>query len=317
MFHLALRGEQDDWNIADVAVALDVLEHRDSIHLRHHHIAYHEVVLAGEQHLQTLLAVAGMLKAVPVAQFGLDILGNLVVIVNYQDIEVAVGLYFLFGNLLLLLVFFFQYLAWLQMAVAQRDTYFEAGTLDAVGTVVGLNLASVHFYKRLTEVESDTGSFDMETAAVVSLIETFEEAVSLFFLQSDACIFYPDDGILFVFTYDNSNLAAIKGILHGIGEQVGDNLVKVDAVYPNLQFAFIAAEAFVFFELKGDVALLCIEAVERYDAMQEFLERSLLTVEMHLVLVYLSLIKYLVYQKQEALGIAVDGIDILFAFGIC
>ncbi len=38
--------------------------------------------------------------------------------------------------------------------------------------------------------------------------------------------------------------------------------------------------------------------------------------QMHLVLVYLSLVKYLVYQKQEALGIAVDGIDILFAFGI-
>lgn len=81
------------------------------------------------------------------------------------------------------------------MAVAQRNAYFEAGTLDAVGTVVGLDLASVHFYKCLTEVESDTGSFDMETAAVVSLIETFEEAVGLLFLQSDACIFYPDGGI--------------------------------------------------------------------------------------------------------------------------
>ncbi len=74
---------QDDRNIADVAVALDVLEHRDTIHLRHHHIAYHKVVFAGEQHLQTFLAVAGMFKAVPVAQFGLDVLGNLVVIVNY------------------------------------------------------------------------------------------------------------------------------------------------------------------------------------------------------------------------------------------
>lgn len=51
--------------------------------------------------------------------------------------------------------------------------------------------------------------------------------------------------------------------------------------------------------------------------MQEILERSFLAMEMHLVLVYLSLIKYLVYQKQEALGIAIDGIDILFAFGIC
>lgn len=90
----------------------------------------------------------------------------------------------------------------------------------------------------------------MESAAVVPLVETFEEPVGLLFFQSDACIFYPDDGILFVFTYDNGNFAAIKGILHGIGEQVGDNLVKVDAVYPNLQFVFVAAEAFVFFELR-------------------------------------------------------------------
>ena len=203
------------------------------------------------------------------------------------------------------------------MTVAQRNTYFEAGAFDAVGTVVCLDLASVHFYKCLTEVESDTGSFDMESAAVVSLIETLEETVGLLFFQSDACIFYPDNGILFVFTYDNSNFAAIKGILHGIGEQVGDNLVEVDAVYPNLQFAFIAAEAFVFFERESDVALLCIETVERNDAMQEFLERSFLAMEMHLVLVYLSLVKYLVYQEQETLSIAVDGIDILFAFGIC
>ncbi len=78
------------------------------------------------------------------------------------------------------------------------------------------------------------------SAAVVSLVETFEESVGLLFLQSDACIFYLDDGILFVLTYDKGNVAAIKGILHGVGEQVGNNLVEVDAVYPNLQLAFVA-----------------------------------------------------------------------------
>ncbi len=39
-------------------------------------------------------------------------------------------------------------------SVAQRNAYFEAGTLDAIGAVVGLDLASVHLYECLAEVES-------------------------------------------------------------------------------------------------------------------------------------------------------------------
>ena len=210
----------------------------------------------------------------------------------------------------------FQYLAWLQMAVAQRNAYFEAGTLDAVGTVVGLDLASVHFYKCLAEVESDTGSFDMETAAVVSLIETFEEAVGLLFLQSDACIFY----LMMAFFSSLPMITVIsppsKVYFMALESRLEITLSKLMRSIQTFSLPLSLAEAFVFFELKCDVALFCIETVERYDAVQEILERSFLTMEMHLVFVYLSLVKNLVYQKQQALGIAVYRIDILFAFGI-
>ena len=58
----------------------------------------------------------------------------------------------------------------------------------------------------------------MNIAVVFALIETVEEAVSLFFLQSDTCIFNLDDGTLLILSYDNRNITAIRGILHGVGE---------------------------------------------------------------------------------------------------
>ena len=198
----------------------------------------------------------------------------------------------------------------------ERPWEFYAGTLDAIGAVVCLDLASVHLYECLAEVQSYAGAFDVKVAAVAALVESVKESVGLLFLQSDAGILYLDDGILLVLAHDEGDGAAIEGILHGVGEQVGNHLVEVDAVYPYRQLAIGIVEARIFLERECDVALFCIETVERYDAVQEFLELGFLAVQMHLVLVYLSLVEYLVHQKQQALGVAVDGIDILFAFGI-
>ena len=44
----------------------------------------------------------------------------------------------------------------------------------------------------------------MESAAVVPLVETFEEPVGLLFFQSDACIFYPDGVTLNEETYPDN-----------------------------------------------------------------------------------------------------------------
>ena len=202
------------------------------------------------------------------------------------------------------------------MFLAQRNGYLEAGTLDAIGAVVCLDLASVHLYECLAEVQSDAGAFNVKVAAVAALVESVKESVGLLFLQSDAGILYLDDGVLLVLAHDEGDGTAIEGILHGVGEQVGNHLVEVDAVYPYRQLAIGIVEARIFLERERDVALFCIETVERYDAVQEFLELGFLAVQMHLVLVYLSLVEYLVHQKQQALGVAVDGVDFLFAFGI-
>ena len=127
------------------------------------------------------------------------------------------------------------------------------------------------------------------------MIEAIEEFVGLFFCQSDAGVHYLDDGILIVLAHHEGDVSAIEGILHGIGEQVGDDLVKVDAVYPNLQGVAFFQTA-VFFQLQGNATLLSVKLVERQNAAQEFLEVGLLAVQVHLVLIYLTLVQNLVYQ---------------------
>ena len=257
-----------------------------------------------------------MFKSIPVAQFGLDIMCNLCIVIYYQDIEIAVGLRSFTGGFGSFCAILLQDLLWLEVFLAQWNVYLEAGTFDSIGAVVCLDLASVHLYECLAEVQSYAGAFDVKVAAVVALVEPVKESVGLLFLQSDAGILYLDDGILLVLAHDECDGAAIESILHGVGEQVGNHLVEVDAVYPYRQLAIGIVEARIFLERECDVALFCIETVERYDAVQEFPELGFLTVQMHLVFVYLSLVEYLVYQKQQALGVAVDGVDFLFAFGI-
>ena len=159
-----------------------------------------------------------MFKSIPVAQFGLDIMCNLCIVIYYQDIEIAVGLRSFTGGFGSFCAILLQDLLWLEVFLAQWNVYLEAGTLDSIGAIIGSDSSSMHLDEGSAEVQTNSGSLDMNVAVVIALIETVEEAVSLFFLQSDTCIFNLDDGTLLILSYDNRNITAIRGILHGVGE---------------------------------------------------------------------------------------------------
>ena len=44
-----LRGQQNNGNVTDIGIALDFLQQRDTIHLRHQHIRNHKVVFTRKQ----------------------------------------------------------------------------------------------------------------------------------------------------------------------------------------------------------------------------------------------------------------------------
>ena len=95
------------------------------------------------------------------------------------------------------------------MFLAQRNVYLEARTLDSVSAIVGSDSSSMHLDEGSAEVQTNSGSLDMDVADVIALVEAFKETVGLFFLQSDTSIFYLDDGTLFVLSYDKRNFATV------------------------------------------------------------------------------------------------------------
>ena len=75
--------------MADIGIALDIPKQRDTIHLRHHHIAYHQVEITRKQLLQRLFAIVADYKAIPVAQFRLDVAADFDIIIHQQDFTVS------------------------------------------------------------------------------------------------------------------------------------------------------------------------------------------------------------------------------------
>ena len=131
------------------------------------------------------------------------------IVIYYQDVEIAVGLRSFTGGFGSFCAILLHNLLWLKVFLAQWNVYLEAGTLDSISAIIGSDSSSMHLDEGSAEVQTNSSSLDMNVAVVIALIETVEEAVSLFFLQSDTCIFYLDDGTLFVLSYDKRNVTTV------------------------------------------------------------------------------------------------------------
>ena len=101
----------------------------------------------------------------------------------------------------------------------------------------------------------------------------------------------------------NLYLTIVVGVFECIGEQVGDDLVEIDTVYPCQDMVSLV------FEGEGNVALVGTKLIQLAYAADKLHHIGLLTMQLHLFLVQAALVKNLVDQLQQALGIAVDGVD--------
>ena len=131
------------------------------------------------------------------------------IVIYYQDVEIAVGLRSFTGGFGSFCTVLLQNLLWFEVFLAQWNVYLEARTLDSVSAIIGSDSSSMHLDEGSTEVQTNSGSFYMNIAVVIALIEALKETVGLFFLQSDTCIFYLDDGTLFVLSYDKRNVTTV------------------------------------------------------------------------------------------------------------
>ena len=202
--------------------------------------------------------------------------------------------------------------------MAQWQVDLQTGSALAVGAVVGSDLSAMHLYDGPAEVQSDARSLDVQVVGVFALVETLEQPVGLLVLESDAAVYDLYDGLFVILAQDDTHLAAVEGVFEGIRQQVGDDLVELDAVYPSLHRQGLAALAVGGrHECEADIALLGIVLIERADARDEGHQVGLGTVQVHLLLVYLALVEYLVHQEQQPLRIAVDGLNVGQALFVC
>ena len=305
--HLCLRGEQHHRYVAHQGVRLDVLEQSYSVHLWHDDVGHHQVVVALEQCVEGLLAVLERFDVIPMPQLAFDVCGHFVVVVHHHHPDVGVGFHVFAGFCCLLFHRLPFHLFRLEVAVAQGDLHLQAGTRVSVGAVVCLDGASVHLHDGLADVEAQSRPADV----VGALVEAFEEFVGvLACLEADAAVGHFDDGVRGRLFERDFYLAVLLDKLEGVGEQVGDHFVEVGAVNPCREFGHVVLEGVAY------SPLLCIELEEGLYSGDESHQVGLPAVQVHLVLVDFPFVEDLVDKEQQPLGVAVHGVDVLYALGV-
>ena len=148
----------------------------------------------------------------------------------------------------------------------------------------------------------------MGDLCVVALIEALEEFFGFRFFQSCATVGECYHDGLWCFVDGEDDFAPVGGVFKGIGEQVGQHLFEVDAVYPCFHHGTVVVKSQV------DVSLAGIVLVHRANSPNGFHQVGCLAVELQLVFVDASFVQNLVYQKEQALCVAVDGVYARLAF---
>ena len=316
------RGEHDDGYVADVDVGLDHPQHGEAVHLGHHDIADDEVVAVlgsrREQFLQSLATVGTEVELVETSQFAGDVVAYLGIVVDNEYAVFGRAIINGFPRCCRLCLRFLNSLYNLlrrEVGVAKRQRHREDGAAMTIGAVMGLNSAVMHVDNHLAEVQADARTLDVQALGVASLIETVEDVLQAVLVEPDAVVGDTEHGVLAVVGQTDHHLAVLGGVLERVGQEVGDNLVELATVYPDvklLQTAVIEAEV--------EVTVLGAELVHLTDAADKGYQLRLLTMQMHLLLVNLTDIQNLVHKVEDTLRVTLDGVKRclqLLAIGRC
>ena len=191
----------------------------------------------------------------------------------------------------------------LQVVFAQGQCDGEDRAPLAVGAVFGFDGAVVHVDNHLAKVQADTRAVNMQSPRVGALVESFEDVLKSFIVQTDARVADGQFHLLFICGDLYVDASAFKAVFESVGEQVGDDFLKLRAVEPYVEFL-----KFFVFEVEVDAALLCVIFKHLADTLGETDDVGQLAVQLHLLLVDLADVKNLVHEVQNALGIVVDGL---------
>ena len=190
------------------------------------------------------------------------------------------------------------------MGVTQWQCDGEDGTSLAVSTVMCLDGSVMHVDNHLTEVQPNARTLDVETLGILALIETVEDMLQAVLVESDTVVDNTKHGLVGLRCQTDDNFAILVSVLESIRQEVRHNLIELAAVYPSikmLQAATIEAEV--------EMTLLCAILEHLTDAADKGHQFCFLTMQMHLLLVYLTDIEYLVDKIEDALRITLNGID--------
>lgn len=204
------------------------------------------------------------------------------------------------------------------MTVASKEHYFQAGSALAVSAVVRFYLATMHRHDVTAEIQAYACTIDMQFAGVLALVKSVEELVGLRLFEANATVSDLQYHHVVVCTYTDRNLSSVKGVFEGIGQEIGDDLVEHHTVYPYFDGLVVHVKGFAVAVRQPERYIAILRTILIYaDAMgSEVYEVGLLTMKLHLSLVYLPLIENLVDKHQESLCIVIDSLNIALALTI-
>ena len=162
----------------------------------------------------------------------------------------------------------------------------------------------MQFYDGTAQVQTDACSLHAYAKIVLALIETVEEVIEVTGFDTYTIVDNLYLQMLVSLPKYDFDLSTVKGVFEGVGEQVGDDLVKLCTVNPRYQVVFLVLYRVCYVSLTGSVLIEFAEVTDKSYHV------SLLTVEAHLVLVNLPFVEDLVDEEQQPLRISVDRLHI-------
>ena len=299
-FHAHGGGQQQHGQVAVLHVGLDVVAELAAVHQRHHDVADHEVDALFLQLLHRILSVGGGDDVVLVGQLAGQVGAHFGGVFDHQQrvaAAVEVGVAPLLRLRLLVL-----HADLLRLFDGQLQ---HEGIAVADGGVQ-VQLAVVQPGQGAGESQSESGALAL--ALLADLIEYFEDFLALPRGNHGAVAVHAQDGSLAVGGRLQRQFDAVLRVFDGVGEQVADDFLHGVAGAHHLE------RLVGNILLQGDLLLLGhlleITAGLADDGAEVLLEED----GLDFVLLHLAQVEQLVGQAEQAVGVGLDGQQVLLGF---